>query len=162
MLADESEAARRTLLRGRFRARRRSDAHWQFAFCAPECRVRNAGLLFTCYRGKTTRLVPACDLERENPAISPPRPAGIDRLWHTFVGRWKSFRFGSPWNVQENGQFLPSGCSRRVKKTALWQRLSLAGFAETNLFGGPERINGGGGQCKTGKGERGKTGRKEG
>ncbi len=42
----ESEAARRTLLRGRLRARRRPAAVWQFAFCAPESRVRNPGLLF--------------------------------------------------------------------------------------------------------------------
>ena len=46
---------------GRSRPRRRPDARWQFAFCVPRGPVRKTGLLFTCYREKTTRLVPACD-----------------------------------------------------------------------------------------------------
>ena len=41
---------------------------------------------------------------------------------------------GSPWNVQGKRPILPSGCSRRVKKAALWQRLFLSELPKQRPF----------------------------
>jgi hypothetical protein len=101
-LADES---RRPV--GRSRPRRRPADPWQFAFCAPESRVRKAGLLFTCYRGKTPRLVPACDRRtRESCDQSSPGARG-NRPLVAHLRRTAEILLvhGSPWNVQGSGPF---------------------------------------------------------
>ena len=96
-------------------------------------------------------------VERENPAIRVPlEPAGIDRLWHTFVGRRKFFLFMAVpgtcrevarsavrlFAASEEGQPVGKGCPCR--------------HCPNNALSRPGTIDQARRQCKAEKGKKGK------
>ena len=71
----------------------------------PESRVCTPGLLFTCYHGKTTRLVPACDRRVQESCDQSPKARGnrplVAHLRRTveIVSFWQSLERAGKWPI---------------------------------------------------------------